>query len=77
MNKFVFVWAEDWGGVYLNNCLLLEGHNIHAHDLLQQLIRLDVKLGDSVIDWVEAGEWLYDEGYLPETYKEFEEKQNE
>lgn len=77
MNKFVFIWVEDWGGIYLNNRLLLEGHNIHALDLLQELARLKINLDDSVIDCVEAGEWLYNEGNLPETYEEFEEKQNE
>ena len=78
MNKLVFVYADDWEGVYLNNQLLAQDHSINAYALIRALIKEDVTLDNTtIVDSVEAGEWLMYEGYLPETYEEFEEKQNE
>ena len=77
MNKLVFVYADDWEGVYLNKQLIQQNHSIDAYNLMYDLIGGGVLDKITIIDSVEAGEWLMYEVYLPETYEEFEEKQNE
>ena len=78
MSEIVFVYADDWEGVYLNGELIQQHHSIDAYDLIHRLIKVGVTLGSSsCVTSVEAGEWLSDEGCLPDTYEEFEEKQND
>lgn len=78
MDKIVFVYADDWEGVYLDGNLLQQRHSIDAYELIQDLVRVGVTLGSTTsIDSIEARDWIMHEGYLPNTYKEFEEKQIE
>lgn len=78
MSKLTFISADDWEGIYLENNLIAQGHYITSYDLAQYLF-VNHKGSINVDDLtsIEAGGWLYDEGYLPETLEEFMEKQNE
>lgn len=78
MSDIVFACTDDWEGVYLNGKLIQQKHSIDAYELIHDLIRVGVTLGsNTTISSVEVGNWIMYEGYLPDTYKEFEEKQNE
>ena len=64
---FVFVYGDDWEGLYANGRLVLEGHSIYFADVISYL--LDDKVGPYQIrsydsrpaDW----EWLEERGSLP------------
>lgn len=55
-----------WEGVYKNGQLVSQGHSLYRDDWLEAL-----KEGYTIYQQFEAGEWLDDVGYLPNTLKEF------
>jgi hypothetical protein len=67
--KIVLVSGDDWEGLYINDCLITEGHKVTVREVVQaiseRLIRLDI-----TYEWKEADyEWLHVRGDLPQELK--------
>lgn len=63
---FVFVYSDDWEGLYANGHLVLEGHSIYFADVIAYLRDnvgpCQIRSYDSrPADW----EWLEERGRLP------------
>lgn len=72
MSVVTFVYADDWEGVYVDDKLLSQAHSLDGYTVVELLWQAGIQV--SCVFSEEAGEWLYDEGYLPDTLQEFMEK---
>lgn len=69
------VHGDDWKGLYINNKLVLEGHNITIMDLFSILSYSykDEKIKDiHVVEYWCDTDWLEDRGSFPKNFKEVE-----
>jgi len=57
------VYGDDWVGFYINNKLILEGHELRVEDVLEKLY-VPVEVFDCDYNWLE------ERGYFPEDFSE-------
>lgn len=77
MSKVTHVVSNDWEGIYLEDDLVMQFHQLTAIDVFNYLKVTNKMITIDNIESVWANDWLEDEGYLPETLQEFMEKNNE
>ena len=60
-----FVWGDDWNGVYVDDELFMEDHQLDAEDLLKKLAEeghFELSIEDG---WTVDTKWLHRLGRLP------------
>lgn len=64
-HKVVFAWADDWVGLYIDDILVKEGHEITAWEALEIIKQKEIKHYNMSGFDVDL-DWIHDLGNLPE-----------
>lgn len=71
--KVRLVHADDWTGLYINDDLCLENHNIELCDCMKILQRIAPESTLAEIDyddtWADL-DWLEEQGHYPDKYQD-------
>ena len=62
----IYVYADDWAGVYFNGELVDEGHSVHWHYVMGKLVNKTVL---SFKEFEVDNDWMECEGSLPPDFK--------
>lgn len=68
MDKFIILssYTGDWQGLYINNKLVTEGHNLRIEDIIKYL-----EYGyESFMFYAATTSWVEEEGFMPDYFEE-------